>query len=38
MNKRTIGFIILVSLICFVGYQGMLSAADKKAPKEQDKD
>ena len=35
MSKRTIGFIILVSLICFVGCQGMLSAADKKAPKEQ---
>ena len=37
MNKKTIGFIILVSLVCFVGYQGMLSAADKKAAKEQTK-
>ena len=27
----------MVSLICFIGYQGMLSAADKKAPKEQAK-
>ncbi len=32
MSKRTIGFIIMVSLICFIGYQGMLSAADKKVP------
>ena len=37
MSKRTIGFIIMVSLICFIGYQGMLSAADKKSPKEQAK-
>ena len=37
MSKRTIGFIILVSLICFIGCQGMLSAADKKVQQEQKK-
>ena len=37
MSNRTTGFIILVTLICFTGYQGMLSAADKKARNEQGK-
>ena len=37
MSRRTMGFIIIISIICFVGYQGMLSAAEKKAPKEQAK-
>jgi hypothetical protein len=33
MSKKTIGCVILVSLVCFIAYQGMLSAADTKEQK-----
>jgi hypothetical protein len=33
LKKRTIGFIVLVSLVCFTGFQEMLSAAETKDQK-----